>query len=492
MVKLKAFTPILSVIAAVSFINAAIAQNSFELLIQRDSSSTCNVLNLIEASDGNYVGSYNYWDHPGHYAPQREHIISITTDGDTATFPFYRESDSIIHFDKIIQVNHDPIRYFVVGTIDDSLHNALRPKEVFMLLDSNFELIWEKQHSLSAIDWNVSYSDIMQLADGSFLYARRPTWFEQYMYIAHLSPTAEILTFREYEGDSAGSPIALTYSPDSNCYWMHTLGAHFTGTNSYSTVIELDSQLEQQRVMHYPRWLDYNFYAKVLPNNRLIATGRYQDGQSNQLVSYLVDTGLNVLSESFLTSSDTALGTYGQTVDYVYPNHIYVGGTHNLSLWGDSSYVVLAKYNSDLELIFEKYIGDSVNYYLFDLTATTDSGVLLQCRRYDYWDPIIKRKALVLKLTDKGILVSNGEIKSDIKIKDAIVYPNPGGNILNLRTALKNTTFSLYNQQGHIVAQQKIKFNINKISTSWLPPGLYIWTLEKDSKLIETGKWIKQ
>jgi len=481
-VKLKAFAPILSVIAAVSFINATMAKNSFELLIQRDSSSTCNILNLIEASDGNYVGSYNYWDHPGHYAPQREHIISITTDGDTATFPFYRESDSIIHFDKIIQVHNDPISYFVAGTIDDSLHNALRPKEVFMLLDSNFELIWEKQHSLSAIDWNVSYSDIMQLADGSFLYARRPKLSQQYMYIAHLSPTAEILAFREY----------LTYSPDSSCYWMHTLGAHFTGTNSYSTVIEIDSQLQQQKVMYYPRWLDYDFYAKVLPNNKLIATGRYQDGQSNQLVSYIVDTGLNVLSESFLTNPDIYLGATGQTVDYVYPEHIYVGGTHNASFWQDSSLVVLAKYNSNLELIYEKYIGDINTLWLFDLTATSDSGVLLQMRRYDHWDPIIKRKAYILKLNAEGILVGNGEIKSDIKIKDAIVYPNPGGNILNLRTALKNTTFSLYNQQGHIVAQQKIEFNINKISTSWLPPGLYIWTLERDNILMETGKWIKQ
>ena len=71
-------------------------------------------------------------------------------------------------------------------------------------------------------------------------------------------------------------------------------------------------------------------------------------------------------------------------------------------------------------------------------------------------------------------------------------YPNPGKNVLNIRTALQNARVEVYNSLGHLVLNLELLENVTSINTSSWPSGTYFWKVISNNKEAETGKWIKQ
>lgn len=74
----------------------------------------------------------------------------------------------------------------------------------------------------------------------------------------------------------------------------------------------------------------------------------------------------------------------------------------------------------------------------------------------------------------------------------AIAYPNPGRDVLNIRTALQNAHVEIYDMSGKQIYNQEITSNITIINTSYWPHGTYMWTVVVDGKVVESEKWIKE
>ncbi len=74
----------------------------------------------------------------------------------------------------------------------------------------------------------------------------------------------------------------------------------------------------------------------------------------------------------------------------------------------------------------------------------------------------------------------------------AIAYPNPGRDVLNIRTALQNAHVEIYDMSGKQIYNQEITSNITIINTSYWSSGTYIWKVIANGKEVESGKWIKQ
>ena len=74
----------------------------------------------------------------------------------------------------------------------------------------------------------------------------------------------------------------------------------------------------------------------------------------------------------------------------------------------------------------------------------------------------------------------------------AVAYPNPGKDVLNIRTGLKNARVEVYDMSGRMVCGQEITDNITAINTSAWPAGSYVWKIIADGKEAECGKWIKK
>jgi hypothetical protein len=94
-------------------------------------------------------------------------------------------------------------------------------------------------------------------------------------------------------------------------------------------------------------------------------------------------------------------------------------------------------------------------------------------------------------LDSTGIFTSADE--SNMAIHSAVVFPNPGTNILHLESGpqVLGNYFQLYDLQGIKVSEEKITTSQQQISTNNLPNGIYIWRIVTKGKIVDSGKWIK-
>jgi len=82
-------------------------------------------------------------------------------------------------------------------------------------------------------------------------------------------------------------------------------------------------------------------------------------------------------------------------------------------------------------------------------------------------------------------------------LKVAVAYPNPGGDVMNIRTSLRNCTLQVYDMQGRLVYQQEVTDEITSIDASNWTNGTYVWELGtgngsgNGSRILESGKWVK-
>jgi hypothetical protein len=74
----------------------------------------------------------------------------------------------------------------------------------------------------------------------------------------------------------------------------------------------------------------------------------------------------------------------------------------------------------------------------------------------------------------------------------AEVYPNPGSNTLNIRTALQNGRVEVYDMNGRLVHSQDLSENVTAIDAGDWAEGVYVWKVMANGKLAEAGKWIKK
>ena len=78
-------------------------------------------------------------------------------------------------------------------------------------------------------------------------------------------------------------------------------------------------------------------------------------------------------------------------------------------------------------------------------------------------------------------------------LKVAVAYPNPGGDVMNVRTSLRDCTLLVYDMQGRMVHQQEITDDVTSVDASSWSSGTYVWELgtENGSGILESGKWVK-
>ena len=86
----------------------------------------------------------------------------------------------------------------------------------------------------------------------------------------------------------------------------------------------------------------------------------------------------------------------------------------------------------------------------------------------------------------------------DNGLKVAIAYPNPGKDVLNIRTGLQNSHVEVYDINGRLIHSQALTQNVTAIDATDWPLGVYVWKVYKASvstgstTLAETGKWVKK
>jgi len=187
-------------------------------------------------------------------------------------------------------------------------------------------------------------------------------------------------------------------------------------------------------------------------------------------------------------------------IDFRNKDSIFIGGTHNMPYGLDPgqqpvpTWFVVLQTDSLLNIRWERFYGGNANHLMTNLIATRDGGCLIAGTRYDYLnDPVPQTDIIVLKLNSEGLLVGQNELQESL-LHEAIVYPNPGSTIMQVRLAVQHpkAMLELFDSQGKLLLSQQLHEKESRINTAHLPPGTYIYRLSAATGLNESGKWVKR
>ena len=158
----------------------------------------------------------------------------------------------------------------------------------------------------------------------------------------------------------------------------------------------------------------------------------------------------------------------------------------------NDSWVVIEKFDENMNIISEVYYGtddDQIWYCAESITLARDGGVLMTTHMKKLANQS-QRGSVVVKFPAEAFV--GIEEAHDNGLKVAVAYPNPGKDVLNIRTGLKDAFVEVYDLTGKLIYNQEITENITSINTENWSNGVCIWKVIADGKEVESGKWIKE
>ncbi len=386
--------------------------------------------------------------------------------------------------------------------------------EYMAKFDMNKQMVWEKFYARPAELTGYHASGaviILKLISGNLLviagmspvgsiYAR---WL-----LREYSPEGNIVKERVFSHYLTGEQQSLTYNFDSseilihNSYGGHIPGCHHLLTAGVGAVI-LDTNTYDTigGVCYLPDIQIENPYGAMFDHNgHLILsgyTGIYNFEQHKMyeyIGTYVLNSDFQVINSRLLTKKDRKTWVaYREGMDIDEDGNIFVAGEVDWSadfFPQTYDYIYLAKMDSNLNVLTERYIGGDSFYAVMSMITTTDGGMAIGGYKYDYtvneWGD---NDAFLIK-TDADLWVNTPQYNA-IPVHSALVYPNPGNENLNIRTTEKGSVFKLYNLSGKQMLQREINDLITEVNCSRLTGGVYVWKLFKNNREIDHGKWIK-
>lgn len=180
----------------------------------------------------------------------------------------------------------------------------------------------------------------------------------------------------------------------------------------------------------------------------------------------------------------------------LYQNGNIMGGfTKNafLPMGAFPSWYGLVCLDDSLNVQWIKYYGDGTNWMLYWIMATSDGGCLMSGTRYDWNNSPNERHIMLVKVDSNGLITSVPDAPRNI-VHEAIVYPNPGNDFVIIESGpqISGAEFLLYDLSGKLVLRIRLQTQTQRLSTSFLPSGLYLWNIQYHGKTIEQGKWTKE
>ena len=124
----------------------------------------------------------------------------------------------------------------------------------------------------------------------------------------------------------------------------------------------------------------------------------------------------------------------------------------------------------------------------YSIYALPSGGCLVSTGGYDRHS--LEQQHAIYKLSDETIV--GIEEAHDAGFAVAVAYPNPGKDVLNIRTALQNAHVEVYDTNRSLIHSQALTENVTAIDATDWSAGVYVWKVIADGKEAEVGKWIKE
>jgi hypothetical protein len=321
------------------------------------------------------------------------------------------------------------------------------------------------------------------------------------------SSGGNIIKERVFSNYMSGEYQSITYSFDSSEVMIHnSIGGHIPGCNHLETagrgavILDTITYDTVGGVCYYPEIMIQAPYSAMFDYNGHLVLSGYtrifdfeQSKMDEYIGTYVLNSDFQIINSRLLTDKDrkTFVGMR-EGMDIDENGNIFVAGEVDwvAAFFPQSyDYIYLAKMDSNLNVLTERYLGGDSFYAIMTMIATTDGGMAIGGYKYDYmvneWGD---NDAFLIK-TDASLMVSTPEY-STIPVHSALVYPNPGSGAMNIRTTENGSMLRLYNLSGQQLLQTKIVGLITEINCHHIPGGVYVWKLFKNNREIDHGKWI--
>ena len=329
----------------------------------------------------------------------------------------------------------------------------------------------------------------------------------------------EFEDFTGYEMTTRGGAVSYIYRrnhivKDDSGYLFYIQGrsclADFSpNANRQGCVFRLDEHLNVLNVREF-RHVDYgqmpenNFYNITVKRSKhnttyLATSSKSKSDPSNdedcRLYEYDASgTSISVANHVVRGTDQWDMPAMLKGVDVAEDNTVFFAYTLNVGFMNDlDSWMMIERLDANFDTISTVYYDlggyDNIHSEAYGITATNDGGALLTFSSANldntnqHWTTVTKFPAEAFDDIDEA---------HDNGLKVAIAYPNPGKDVLNIRTGLKDAWVEVYDMSGRMVYRQEITDNITTIITTSWPSGTYIWKVIANGKKAESGKWIKQ
>jgi hypothetical protein len=212
----------------------------------------------------------------------------------------------------------------------------------------------------------------------------------------------------------------------------------------------------------------------------------------NDIVMSVYDENMVQLNYDWgFHTNTTDMAGEKHTIDFGSEDDVFMVGSIDAMIWGDLYIVYLdANLNKKGELYFVHPERKQTPLYLVacpkgGCVVSTDGGneVTGEAERCIY------------KVTISDFL--NVDEAHSHGFSVATAYPNPGKDVLNIRTGLRYAWVEVYDVNGRLVHRQDITENVTGIDAGGWASGTYIWKVYTgvsagSTTHAETGKWIKE
>lgn len=408
-------------------------------------------------------------------------------------------SGQVIGATQIINPNSDCFIYNTVKVGMNSFVGIGEWKETdndswlwYIGFDSTLSITWEKKYDIPH-NWLFFIRSIVNNS-GNIVSAASiadlPNLSSSELLLMEVTPSGD--SIKEIV-DNSGKPIVFDIIEINSAYKVI---AHGYSPYSSAQVLEIDYNFNLLSIDSVPHHLG-NCITAIKKND----TSYYITGNNNMhtwdwVCTLLLNLDNDIINSECTGNIDTVdYAGFDQSMAIHSPDTIFIGGTHNIDLshvyYGEyHSWYILRSLDSMLNIRWTKYYGNSGYNTLRSIMATSDGGAILSGERYDYNYPDNKLDLYFVKVDSQGLI--SGTNDDRIKARNAIVYPNPGKDLLIVEAGVqvKGAEFFLVDINGKTVIHQQLSQPVTRFKTSHLAQGLYAWRIVYQNKIIESGKWV--
>lgn len=379
-----------------------------------------------------------------------------------------------------------------------------------MKLDAAKNKIWEAYYPIpEEISQTSGFYGVcmLPLTSGNYLLGRTISVNPAVLHLQliEINPEGDVVKSKLFDDSQLGIIMSLTYDMQGSSILLHLVAGQQlnncqSGTGAY--ILDTANYDITGSICYNENGAGFDepFNAMISPNGELIVAGSYRsfNSSNNSINRYLgvarYDTSYQITNQILLTAPDTmTYAAWEDCIDINEQGEICVAASFDNALGFYTGYydlIYLAKLDSELNLMHERYIGRDAEYAPYYVAATGDGGIAIGGSQYDYLVNQYGEEDPFIIKTDAGLWVDTPKLLEE-DIRRALVYPNPGTSELNIRTTVKQAVFRLYDINGHVILECSINQLTTTMPVGYLSKGAYWWTITQHENVSDRGKWIK-